>query len=138
MGIKQFFRKIGEGTKNFFKKGGIADTGLRKFSEGTKDFFKKGGIADTGLRKFGNTLTKAGGVAQTISPLLSIVAPEFGIPLMAAGALAKQGGKTAGAIRSGARKGGNIVEKAQNISGAIRSGIEASKPSVATLGMNFA
>jgi hypothetical protein len=117
MGIKQFFRKIGEGTKNFFK---------------------KGGIADTGLRKFGNTLTKAGGVAQAISPLLSIVAPEVGLPLMAAGALAKTGGKTALAVISCARKGGDIVEKTQNISGAIRGGIEASKPSVATLGMNFA
>lgn len=117
MGIGTFFKKIGEGTKNFFK---------------------KGGIADTGLRKFGNTLTKAGGVAQAVAPLLSVVAPEFGIPLMAAGALAKQGGKTAGAIRSGARKGADIVQKTQNISGAIKSGIEASRPPVATLGMNFA
>ena len=111
---------------------------FKKIGEGAKNFFKKGGIADTGLRKFGNTLTKAGGVAQAIAPLASIVAPEIGIPLMAAGALAKQGGKTAGAIRSGARKGGNIVEKAQNISGAIKSGIEASKPLAAPLAMNFA
>lgn len=117
MGIGQFFKKLGSDTKKFFS---------------------KGGAADVGLRKFGNTLTKAGGIAQAVSPLLSIVAPEVGIPLMAAGALAKQGGKTAGAIRSGARKGGDIVQKTENISGAIKSGIEASKPSVATLGMNFA
>lgn len=117
MAIRNFFKKIGEGAKSFFK---------------------KGGIADTGLRKFGNTLTKAGGVAQAVAPLLSVVAPEVGVPLLAAGALAKQGGKTAGAIRSGARKGGDIVQKTQNISRALTSGIEASKPSVATLGMNFA
>tara|TARA_R110000868_G_scaffold185243_2_gene427124 strand:+ start:556 stop:909 length:354 start_codon:yes stop_codon:yes gene_type:complete len=117
MGIGQFFKKLGSDTKKFFS---------------------KGGMADVGLRKFGKTLSKVGGVASSVAPLLSIVAPEVGLPLMAAGALAKTGGKTALAVRSGARKGGNIVEKTQNISGAIRGGIEASKPSVATLGMNFA
>jgi len=136
--VKSFFRKLGSDTKQFFRKGGTADTGLRKFGSDTKKFFSKGGTADVGLRKFGNTLTKAGGVAQSVAPLLSIVAPEFGIPLMTAGALAKQGGKTAGAIRSGARKGGNIIQKTQNIAGAIKSGIEASKPPAAELAMNFA
>lgn len=117
MGIGQFFKKIGEGTKQFFK---------------------KGGIADTGLRKFGNTLTKAGGVAQSLAPLAAIVAPEIGVPLLAAGALAKAGGKTALAVRSGAAKGGNIVQKTQNVVGALKSGIEAAKPEAAQLGVNFA
>tara|TARA_R110000868_G_scaffold207343_1_gene456355 strand:- start:142 stop:498 length:357 start_codon:yes stop_codon:yes gene_type:complete len=111
---------------------------FRKLGADTKQFFRKGGTADVGLRKFGNTLSKVGGVARTVAPLLSIVAPEFGLPLMAAGALAKQGGKTALAIRSGARKGGNIVQKTQNIAGAIKSGIEASKPAADELAMNFA
>lgn len=117
MGIKQFFRKVSEGTKNFFK---------------------KGGIADVGLRKFGNTLTKAGGVASAIAPLASIVAPEIGLPLMAAGALAKVGGKTAQGIRKGAMKGGDIVEKTRNIVSATKEGIEAAKPIAETAGINFA
>lgn len=116
-GIKNFFKKVGEGTKNFFK---------------------KGGIADTGLRKFGNTLTKVGGVAQSVAPLLSVVAPEIGLPLMAGGALAKTVGRTAQNVRSGARRGGDIVEKTRNITGAIKSGIEAGMPQAQALGMNFA
>lgn len=111
---------------------------FKKLGSDTKKFFSKGGAADVGLRKIGNTLSKAGGVAQSVAPLVSVVAPEIGIPLMAAGALAKTGGATVGAVRSGARKGGNIVEKAQNISGALKTGIEAAKPQAASLGMNFA
>lgn len=116
-GIKSFFKKVGQGTK---------------------DFFKKGGIADTGLRKLGNTLTKAGGVAQSLAPLATVVAPELAIPLMAGGALAKTAGSTASAVRSGARSGGDIVQKSQNISGAIKSGIEAGRPQAQVLGANFA
>jgi hypothetical protein len=116
-GIKNFFKKIGEGTKNFFK---------------------KGGIADTGLRKVGNTLTKAGGVAQTLAPLATLVAPELAIPLMAGGALARTVGGTANAVRRGARRGGDIVEKTRNITGAIKSGIEAGRPQAQGLGMSFA
>jgi len=109
-----------------------------KLGSDTKQFFRKGGTADVGLRKFGNTLTKAGGVAQSVAPLLSIVAPEIGVPLMAAGALSKVGGKTALAVRSGARKGGDIVQKTQNVVGALKGGIEAAKPQAAQMGMNFA
>ena len=57
---------------------------------------------------------------------------------MAGGALAKIGGKTSLGIRSGARKGGNLIEKTQNVVGAVKSGIEASKPEAAQLGVNFA
>lgn len=117
MGIGGFFKKIGEGTKQFFK---------------------KGGVADTGLRKLGNTLTKVGGVAQSVAPLLSVVAPEIGIPLMAGAQLAKVAGTTVGNVRSGARKGGDIVQKTQNVSTALKSGLEASMPLTQQLGANFA
>lgn len=117
MGVGQFFKKLGSDTKKFFS---------------------KGGAADVGLRKVGNTLAKVGGVAQNLAPLAAIIAPEFGMPLMAGGALAKIGGKTALGIRRGASKGGDIVQKTQNIVGAVNSGIEASKPEAAQLGVNFA
>jgi len=117
MGIGQFFKKIGEGTKKFFS---------------------KGRMADVGLRKLGNTLSKVGGVASSLAPLATLVAPELAVPLMAGGALAKVGGQTAGSIRSGARKGGDIVQKTQNISNAIKGGIEASRPSMTALGPSFA
>lgn len=117
MGVGQFFKKLGGDTKKFFS---------------------KGGAADVGLRKLGNTLTKVGGVASSLAPLAMIAAPELAVPLMAGGALAKIGGKTAGSIRSGARKGGDVVQKTQNIVGAVTSGIQASKPAAAQLGVNFA
>lgn len=117
MGIGQFFKKVGEGTKQFFK---------------------KGGIADTGLRKLGNTLTKAGGVASSLAPLAMVVAPELAPALMAGGALAKVAGGTASGIRSGVKKGGDIVQKTQNIVGAVKSGLEASMPLTQQLGANFA
>jgi hypothetical protein len=117
MGIKSFFKKIGEGTKNFFK---------------------KGGIADTGLKKAGDFLTKAGGVGSALAPLAMVVAPEIAAPLMAGSALAGIAGKTAQGIRSGAQKGGNIVEKTQNIVGATKGGLEAAMPIAAGLGANFA
>lgn len=111
---------------------------FKKLGSDTKKFFSKGGAADVGLRKFSNTLSKVGGVASAVAPLVSVVAPEIGLPLMAAGSLARIGGKTAGAIRSGARKGGDIVEKTKNVSGAVTQGIQASKPAAAQLGVNFA
>lgn len=117
MSVKRFFNKLGDDTKKFFS---------------------KGGAADVGLRKFGNTLTKAGGFAQSVAPLLSVVAPEIGLPLLAGGALARTVGKTAKDVRSGARRGGDIVEKAQNITEAIKSGIEAGKPQAQGLSMSFA
>jgi len=116
------------GAKKFFS----------KLGSDTKKFFSKGGAADVGLRKLGNTLTKVGGVAQSLAPLAMIAAPELAVPLMAGGALAKVGGSTAGAIRSGAKKGGDIVQKSQNVVGAVTSGIEAAKPSVAQIAPNFA
>jgi len=117
MGVGQFFKKLGSDTKKFFS---------------------KGGAADVGLRKFGNTLTKVGGVAQSLAPLAMAVAPEFAAPLMAGGALAKIGGSTAGAIRSGVKKGGDIVQKTENAVGAVTSGIEAAKPIAQDAGINFA
>ena len=109
-----------------------------KLGSDTKKFFSKGGTADVGLRKLGNTLTKVGGVASSLAPLAMIAAPELAVPLMAGGALAGVGGKTALGIRSGARKGGDIVQKTQNIVDATKAGIEASKAPASSLGVNFA
>jgi hypothetical protein len=111
---------------------------FKKLGSDTKKFFSKGGAADVGLRKVGNTLTKVGGVAQSLAPLAAVVAPELAVPLMAGGALAKVGGSTASAVRSGAKKGGDIVQKSENIVGALKGGIEAGKPATGQLEMNFA
>jgi hypothetical protein len=66
MGVKQFFRKV---------------------EKGTKDFFRKGGIAETGLRKVGNSLSqvapvvnKIGNVARDIAPQLAMI-PGVGVAL---------------------------------------------------------
>lgn len=127
MSLNKLYKRM-SGAKKFFQ----------KLGSDTKKFFSKGGAADVGLRKFGNTLSKVGGVAQKLAPLALAVAPEFAVPLMAGGALAKIGGKTALGIRKGARKGGDIVQKTENIVGAVKSGIEAAKPEAAQLGVNFA
>lgn len=111
---------------------------FRKLGSDTKKFFSKGGVADVGLRKFGNTLSKVGGVAQSLAPLAAVVAPEFAIPLMAGGALAKVGGSTANAVRKGVQQGKGIEAKTQGAIGALTSGIEAGKPLTGELGMNFA
>jgi len=117
-GVKKFFQKLGSDTKKFFS---------------------KGGMADVGLRKFGKTLSKAGGVAQALTPLAAVLAPELAIPLMAGGALAKTVGKTSQDIRRGAQRGRDIASKTSNISRAITSGIEAGRPSVGQLDqINFA
>jgi hypothetical protein len=117
MGIGQFFKKLGSDTKKFFS---------------------KGGAADVGLRKLGNTLTKVGGVGSALAPLAAIAAPELAPALMAGSALAGVAGKTAGGIRKGAMKGGDIVEKTKNIVEATKSGIEAAKPIAESSGINFA
>lgn len=111
---------------------------FQKLGSDTKAFFRKGGPADTGLRKFGNTLSKVGGVAQSLAPLAAVVAPEFAIPLMAGGALGKVVGGTANAVRKGVQKGKGIEAKTQGAISALTSGIEAGKPLTGELGMNFA
>lgn len=117
-GVKKFFKKLGSDTKKFFS---------------------KGGAADVGLRKLGNTLTQAGGVAQALTPLAAVVAPELAVPLMAGGALSKIAGGTAQSIRKGARSGKNAEGKTANIVGALTSGIEAAKPMTGQLEqVNFA
>lgn len=117
MGIGQFFKKLGSDTKKFFSKGGMAETGLKKLGSG---------------------LSKVGGVAQSLAPLAAVVAPEFAPALLAGGALAKVGGKTAGAIVSGAKSGKGIEQKTANIVGALTGGIEAGKAPAAALAPNFA
>lgn len=110
-----------------------------KLGSDTKKFFSKGGTADVGLRKFGNTLSKVGGVASSLAPLATILAPELAVPLMAGGALAGVAGRTTKAIRSGAKSGKNEEQKTQNIVRALTSGIEAGKPLTGQLErVNFA
>lgn len=110
-----------------------------KLGSDTKKFFSKGGMADVGLRKFGNTLSKVGGVASSLAPLATILAPELAVPLMAGGALAGVAGRTTKAIRSGVKSGKNEEQKTQNIVRAITSGIEAGKPLTGQLErVNFA
>ena len=111
---------------------------FRKLGSDTKKFFSKGGVADVGLRKFGNTLSKVGGVAQQLAPLAAVVAPEFAVPLMAGGALAKVAGGTAKAVRRGVQKGKGIEDQTKNVVSALTAGIEAGKPATGELGMNFA
>ena len=75
---------------------------------------------------------------NTLGAIAPFTSPRHAFPLMAGGALAKVAGKTAGAVRSGARKGGDIVQKTQNVSTALKSGLEASMPLTQQLGANFA
>ena len=117
MSVKRFFNKLGDDTKKFFS---------------------KGGTADVGLRKFGKTISKIGGVAQQLTPLASILAPELAIPLMAGGSLAKVAGKTALDIRKGAGSARSAEGKTAGIVKALTSGIEAGKPATDQLGANFA
>jgi hypothetical protein len=111
---------------------------FKKLGSDTKKFFSKGGAADTGLRKLGNTVSQVGGVAQKLAPLAAVVAPEFAVPLMAGGALAKVAGSTALAARKGAMKGRSAEDKTAGVVGALTSGIEAGKPSTGQLEPLFA
>ena len=111
---------------------------FRKAGNDIKNFFRKGGQADTGLRKFGNTISQVGGVAQQLAPLASIVAPELAVPLMAGGALGKVVGSTAHAVRKGAMGAKTAEGKAQGVVSALTSGIEAGKPATGQLGPMFA
>lgn len=108
MGIGRFFKKLGSDTKKFFS---------------------KGGAADVGLRKIGNTFSKVGDIAQSAAPLLSIVAPELAVPLMAAGGLSRVAG-------SGIRQGrqaiksskGDVGKALRGVTPIVQSSIEAGKP----------
>ena len=117
MSVKRFFNKLGDDTKKFFS---------------------KGGAADVGLRKFGKTISKIGGVAQQLSPLATVLAPELAIPLMAGGSLAKVAGKTALNVRKGAMGARSAEGKTAGIVKALTSGIEAGKPATGQLEANFA
>jgi hypothetical protein len=59
MGIGRFFRKIETGGKNFFKKGGIAESGLRKMGNS--------------LSQVAPIVSKAGEIAGQIAPALKAV-----------------------------------------------------------------
>jgi hypothetical protein len=106
MGIKQFFRKVGQDTKKFFS---------------------KGGLADTTLRKAGNTLSKIGSVAESALPLITAFNPELAPALMAGSALSNIGGQTLKGTRQGILKGKSIEDKITNLTPSITGGLTASR-----------
>jgi hypothetical protein len=95
MGIKQFFNKIGEGAKKFFKKDGTLDRTFSKGGSAEKLVNKIGAGIDTGLKVVGDVAGKVGRVAGSLAPVLSLVNPELGLGAMALSAGAgKVGGVT--------------------------------------------
>lgn len=108
MGFKQFFRKI---------------------EKGTKDFFKKGGIAETGLRKVGNTLAQAapvvnkiGDIAKDIAPSLKLIPGVGGV----ASEIARKIGNSTPQISNALNK---LSSGSKNLSkGARMPSIQAPKP----------
>jgi methyl-accepting chemotaxis protein len=107
MGFKQFFRKV---------------------EKGTKDFFKKGGIAETGLRKAGNSLSQIAPVVNKIGDVASSIAPELKMIPGIGGALssgARAIGKATPQISSALNK---LSSGAKNLSKGSVMGIQAPKP----------
>lgn len=100
-------------------------TFFRKIDKGTKDFFKKGGIAESGLRKVGNTLAQAapvvnkiGDIAKDIAPNLAMI-PGFG---GMASQIARQVGNSTPQISNALNK---LSSGAKNLS---KGAIQAPKP----------
>ena len=108
MSVKSFFNKAGNQTKRFFNKTGSNIN--RAFSKGGSaeqlvnkvgDAFTKGGSAeklinkvgqgiDTGLKVASNIAGKAGRVASSLAPALTLVNPELGLLAGAIGAGSQQ------------------------------------------------
>jgi hypothetical protein len=107
MGFKQFFRKVEKGTKDFFKKGGIAETGLRK--------------AGNSLSQIAPVVNKIGDIARDVAPQLAMI-PGVGVALSkgaeAVGKATPQISNTLSKLSSGAK----------NLSKGSVMGIQAPKP----------
>jgi hypothetical protein len=123
---------------------------FKKVSSGTKDFFKKGGIAESGFRKLGNTLSQTAPVVKEIGKVASSIAeplksvPVIGDALSAgARAVGKYAPKASGAINNIGKKQKEILNIARENQGDIsaiatksleatrtRGGIQAPKPQV--------
>lgn len=115
MGAKQFFRKV---------------------ANGTKDFFKKGGIAESGLRKVGSSLTQASPVVKEIGNVANELAgPLAGVPLIGgalssgAKAVGRYAPKVAGAMNNVGNKQKEILAIARankgDISGIAQKSLES-------------
>jgi len=129
MGIGRFFKKIGQGTKDFFKKGGIAEKGIT-----------------TGLRKVGNTLAEASPIINKIGEIAGMASPALaGVPLV--GGLLSKGaeqlskhapaiskavksiGNTSKGISQASKQNmGNIGDMVSNSLDVVKSNIQAPKP----------
>lgn len=115
MGVKQFFRKV---------------------ASGTKDFFKKGGIAETGLRKVGSTLTQVAPVVKEIGKVADeLTQPLKGVPVIGGAlssgsrAIGKYAPQLAGAMNNVGNKQKEILAIARanrgDLSGIAQKSLEA-------------
>lgn len=105
------FRKASGATKNFFKKGGQADSGFRKISSGLG---QAGGV----LKQVGSVGSQIANVAQKITsnPIVDAIgmaiAPEIAVPLLAGSALAESALKRGSQLT---KKAGQGLKQASNI-----------------------
>jgi hypothetical protein len=91
MSIKSFFNKNADKTKRFFNKAGSNIN--RAFSKGgaAEQLVNKVGQGiDTGLKVASNVAGKAGRVAASLAPALTLVNPELGLLAGAIGAGSQQ------------------------------------------------
>jgi hypothetical protein len=108
MGFKQFFRKVEKGTKDFFKKGGIAETGLRK--------------AGNSLAQVAPVVNKIGDISKDLAPSLAMI-PGIGGALSTA---ARKLGNSTPQISNAISK---LSTGSKNLSrGAVMPSIQAPKP----------
>lgn len=120
MGIKQFFRKIEKGTKDFFKKGGIAETGLRK-------------AANT-IGQAAAPLAKVGELAGAAAPFLAGLGPVGAAFGGGAAAFSQMAPKLSKALQTTGKTGHEILKGARankgDIGGIVGAGADAIKNNI--------
>lgn len=132
MGIGRFFRKIEQGGKNFFKKGGIAETGLRKVG--------------SSLSQIAPIVSKAGEIAGEIAPALKIVPGIGGQLALGASKFADIAPKLSKNIKSIGGVSKDVLNVARNnrgdvggiVSGSldsVKSAIQAPRPKQQTVNL---
>jgi hypothetical protein len=130
MAIKQFFRKLGSDTKQFFKPKGTLATAFRKGGVIEKGVNQVGAAIDQGLKTAGNVAQKVGGVANALALPLMAINPALGEAALVAGSLAQAAGR-----------GTQQIKDLKNVGQrGYKGGIEAPKPPPMgdLLDMNFA
>jgi hypothetical protein len=130
MAIKQFFRKLGSDTKQFFKPKGTLATAFRKGGVIEKGVNQAGAALDQTLRTVGNVAGKVGNIAGSVALPLMAINPALGEAALVAGSLAQaasRGTQQIKDVKSAGQKG-------------YRGGIEAMKPPAPPMedNMNFA